>query len=168
MQMISADASTREITREFANLTPEKILRGKALDKDKYPSMARLKVTQGQEKTENAIAVVVGEAAVAFGEKMNIEDALDLAADIQAEYYYLTLEDVYIVMKRLKRQPMYGKLNLNKILTAFEQYKEERINKAAKMNWNNHLADKESPNKPEPKFHNPLMSPVTPGKKGRQ
>jgi hypothetical protein len=137
MRMISEDVSTREITRKFANLTPEKVLRGN------YPTMVRLKITQGEETTEKAIAVVVGEAAVAFGEKMDWEVALNLAAEIQTEYYYMTLEDVYIVMNRLKRQPLYGKLTLNKILTGFEQYRQERIAKAADMNYNNHLANKE-------------------------
>jgi len=129
--------------------------------------MARLKVTQGQEKTENAIAVVIGEAAVAFGERMDVEDALDLAAEIQTEYYYLTLEDCYIVMSRLKRQPLYGKLTLNKILTAFEQYTAERVNTAANMNWNKHLAEKENPNAADRNI-SPLKSNVMPGKKGKR
>jgi len=159
--MISEDVSTRDITRNFASLTPERVLRGN------YPSMVRLKLTEGQETTEKAIAVVVGTAAVAFGEKMDWEMTLDLAAEIQTEYYYLTLEDCYIVMNRLKRQPLYGKLTLNKILTAFEQYTTERVNTAANMNWNKHLAEKENPNAADRNI-SPLRSRVTPGKKTKR
>ncbi|MFW6370974.1 MAG: hypothetical protein ACOC10_07205 [Bacteroidota bacterium] len=158
MQMISEDASTREITRKFANLTPAKVLRGN------YPSMVRLKITQGEETTEKAIAVVIGEAAVAFGEKMDWEVALNLAAEIQTEYYFMSLEDCYIVMNRLKRQPLYGKLTLNKILTAFEQYKQERIKTASEMNYNHHLAEKENPQAADREV-SMLNSPVNPGRK---
>jgi hypothetical protein len=157
MQMISDNASTREIARSFSNLTPEKVIRGK------YPSLVSLKTKIGQEKTEKAIAILVGDAAVAFGEKIDYELALDLAAEIQTEYYYLTLEDCYIVMNRLKRQPLYGKLTLNKILTAFEQYTTERINTAAEMNWNKHLAEKENPNAADRNI-SPLNSRMMPGK----
>lgn len=140
MRMISDQASTRDIIRSFANLTPEKVIRGK------YPSMVRLKNEMGRDKTEQAVAILVLDASVAFGEEIDKDSALDLAAEIQTEYYYLTLEDCYVVLNRLKRQPIYGKLNLNKILTAFEQYNAERLQKAAEMNYNHHLAEKENPN----------------------
>ena len=152
--MISANASTREIARSFGSITPEKIIRGN------YKSLASIKREIGQEKTEKAIAILIGDAAMAFGEKMDYELALDLAAEIQTEFYYMTLEDCYVVLSKLKRQPLYGKLTLNKILTAFEQYQEERINVAEKMNFNAHLAVKENPNANDRDI-SPLKSDIT-------
>lgn len=138
--MLSANASRREIARSFASITPETVIRGN------YPSIVRLKLKKGEEKTEEAIAILINDAALAFGENMDEELLLELAAEVQTQYYYMSLEDCYLVLNRLKRQPLYGKLTLNKILSAFEQYQKERVQKAAEMSYNQHLANKENPN----------------------
>lgn len=161
MQMISDQASTREITRSFADLTPEKVIRGK------FPALSRLKKEMGQEKTEQAVAILVLDASVAFGEEIDKESALDLAAEVQTQYYYMSLEDCYVVLNRLKRQPIYGKLNLNKILSAFEQYQKERIQKAEEMNYNHHLAEKENPDADDRDI-SLLKSPLKQTKKRRK
>ncbi len=137
--MLSANASRREIARSFADITPETVIRGK------YPSIVQLKHKKGEEKTEQAIAILISDAALAFGEEMDESLLLELAAEVQTQYYYMSMEDCYLVLNRLKRKPMYGKLTLNKILAEFEQYQTERMQKAAEMNYNEHLAQKENP-----------------------
>jgi len=134
MRMISANASNRELVRSFANLTPEKVVRGG------FPSMALLKKEHGQDKIEDALAILIVEASLSFGDGFNKERAYDLAAEVITAYYYLTLEDCIIVLNRLKRTDIYGKFTPNKILAAFENYDKERFEIADELNYNKHLS----------------------------
>lgn len=88
---------------------------------------------------ESALAVLVVEAASYFSEPISKESALVIAAEITTEYYWFSLEDVYIVLQGMKRKPMYGKLTPHKVLTELNEYREERLNAAAKRREEEHM-----------------------------
>ncbi len=134
--MIYAGASNRELVKAFVKLTPEKVLGGG------FPSMAKLKKQEGEKKLSEALAIIIIETSVAFGEAMRQDMALDLATEILTDYYYLTLEDCFLVLNRLKRTKVF-KLTINVVLTAFESYDSERIKMIDDNNYSEHLSHKE-------------------------
>ena len=134
MQMISEGTSRVEIARKYTSITPTTILNSN------FPSLARLRKERSAEEVERAIAILLIDASRAFGEPIDKETALETAVEIHTRYYYLTLEDCYLVLSRMKSKPLYGKLSSNKFLTEFEAYGAERIQLADQMSYNNHLA----------------------------
>ncbi|MBS2100690.1 hypothetical protein [Carboxylicivirga linearis] len=135
--MISAGASSRDLIKAFANLTPERVLGGN------YKSMALIRKEEGEEKAEQALAILLADTALAFGESLTKEMALYFATEILNAYYWLSLEDCFIVLNRIKRGKLYGKLNLNTFLNAFETYNKERLNMADDLSFSKHLEIKE-------------------------
>lgn len=141
LPMIFAGASNRDLVKQFVKLTPEKVLGGN------YPSMAKIKKQEGEKKLSEALAIIIIETSVAFGEAMNQHIALDLAIEILTDYYYLTLEDCFLVLNRLKRTKVF-KLTINVVLTAFENYDNERLKIIDDNNYSQHLSIKEERGKP--------------------
>ncbi len=139
--MISAGASNRDLIKAFSKLTPEKILRGN------FPCMSKLKKEEGEQKLTDALAIIIVEASLSFGEGMNETRALDLATEILTDYYYLTLEDCFIVLNRLKRTKVF-KFTINVVLTAFEKYDQERFKIIDDNNYSDHLSRKENRSNP--------------------
>ncbi len=130
--MLFAGASNREIIRQFATLTTEKIIRSK------FPSIALIRRKNGEEKTEKALAVLLADSAMAFGEELSPEQALYFASEISSEFYFLTFEECFIVLQKLKKSKLYGKLCLNTFLTAFDDYANERMKIIERINYNEH------------------------------
>ncbi|HSW64960.1 MAG TPA: hypothetical protein VLH56_16860 [Dissulfurispiraceae bacterium] len=137
MQMISGGASKSDLVRAFGHLTLELAL------EEGYPSLARLAATHGADKTEKALAVVLLEASAAFESSIEKEAALELAIEIKARYFYMSLEECYVCMQELKSQKIFGRLTPNKALAAMSDYAERRIQLAAQQSLNRHLALKE-------------------------
>ena len=134
MQMISAGSSRVDIVKHFATITPAKVLNGS------FPSLARLKKELGENKVETALAILIIDTSKAFDEQLEKDTALELAAEVHATYYYYTLEECFIILQKFKHQQLYGKLTLNKILAAFEEYNKERMTLADDISYNAHLA----------------------------
>ncbi len=135
--MIFAGASNRDLIKAFSKLTPEKILGGN------FPCMSKLKKEEGEQRLTEALAIIIIDASWSFGEGMNKERALDLATEILSDYYYLTLEDCFIVLNRLKRTKVF-KFTINVVLTAFEKYDQERFKIIDDSNYSKHLSKKEN------------------------
>lgn len=136
--MISGGASRRDLVKAFSSLTPERVLGGN------YPSMAKIRKEEGEEKTERALAILIADTAKAFGESPNEEQAFYYANEILNAFYYLSLEDCFIVLNRIKRGKLFGKLTLNTFLNAFETYDNERLKIADEQSYNAHLSIKEA------------------------
>lgn len=134
MQMISAKASRRELVRHFATLTPERVLNDGG-----YPSLARLKKENKPEAVETALAILIIDASRAFDTPLDRETAMEIALEVHTRYYYITLEECYMVLQRMKSKPAYGKLNMNKYLQEFEAYSAQRTAMADDMSYNRHL-----------------------------
>lgn len=149
LQVIS-EKTSREITKQFGSLTTEKILEGN------YPSLAKIKKEKGEEYSEKITAVLVLDTAKFFDSNMDIETAKDVAVEIGTMHYYLTLEDLFIVLQEMKQSEQFGKLTPHKILVACKKYSENRMETAAKINYNKHLQLKEgrgtSTNEPDEAF----------------
>ncbi len=138
MQMILEGNSRTEIIRHHSQLSIKKIIT------NNYPGMASLKKHYGEESLEKALAILLIDASRAFDTPLNRENAMEIALEIHTRYYYLSLEDCYYVLKTMKSKPIYGKLNMNKILCEFEQYEKERITFSENMNYNQHLSQSDS------------------------
>ena len=135
-QMISEGASNRKLIRQFVKLTPEKILRGN------FPSMALLRKNEGEQKLSEVLAIILIETSLSFGDGMNKETAFDLATEILVDYYYLSLEDCFVVLNRLKRAKVF-KFTINVVLNAFENYDNERLKIIDDNSYSQHLSIKE-------------------------
>jgi len=136
MQMISGGASNRDLIRHFVKYTPEKVLGGN------FPSMALLKKEKGEQKLSDALAIIIIETSLSFGDGMNEKTALDLATEILVDYYYLSLEDCFVVLNRLKRAKVF-KFTINVVLNAFESYDKERLKMIDDNSYSQHLSIKE-------------------------
>lgn len=141
--MICANASNRALVKEFGALTTEKII------ERNYPAIGALQLEHKPERVHDAIAIIVAEASTYFEEPMHQEKALDIAVEITAQYYWLTLEDVMLTLRDLKHQKLYGKLTPNKVLAAIADHANRRADIAGQMSLNKHLATKH-PRGPEP------------------
>lgn len=136
--MIFEQNSNRMLIRQFVKLTPEQVLRGG------YPSMALLRKNEGEEKLTDALAIILIDTSMSFGDAINRETAYDLAVEIHTDYYYLTLEDCLIVLNRLKRAKVF-KFTINVVLNAFETYDKERLKMIDDNAYSEHLSIKEAP-----------------------
>lgn len=132
--MISAGASRAELVRHYATLTPEAIL------KQDVTSLARLRKEYGTNEVETALTIMVLDASMAFETAIDKQMALELAAELHSTFYWLSLEDCFVALQRLRRKPLFGKLDANKILAAFEEYNQERMTIADEISYNRHLA----------------------------
>jgi hypothetical protein len=130
------EKSRRDIVRHFASLTPNKILKGS------YPSMAVLRKQHESEKIENVLGVLIQDASRAFGNAWSDDQCVELSTEILSMYYYLSLEDCYLVLQRVKRSKVYGLFCMNTILQAFNDYDQERYTKADDLAYSKHLSQK--------------------------
>ena len=134
MQMISGGTSRVEIARRYGAITPATILKGS------FDSLARLRKERSPEEVETALAILLIDASRAFDSLLDKETAFEIAIAVHTRYYYLTLEDCYLVLERMKTKIIYGKLTMNKFLAEFEAYAAERIEMADDISYNSHLA----------------------------
>lgn len=132
--MICEGASRVDLIRQYGTLTPDRIIQ------EDYTSMARLRRVHGNERVENALAIMVIEASTAFESPIDKALALELAAEVHTTYYWLSLEDCFVILQQMRRKKLFGKLDLNKILVEFDEYCRERISLADNLRYNQHLA----------------------------
>lgn len=139
MQLISEGNATKtELLRHFAALTPSDIV-GSG-----YPSVALLKKKHGHLRVEKIVASLLIDTGSYFEKSLNKDEAIELAIEINARHYYLSLEDIYVAMQGFKQKPIYGTLTHNKILAHIQSYTESRIALAEQQSYNHHLAQKDN------------------------
>lgn len=138
MEMMLRHQSSLEIIEAMRNLSVGDVL-GKG-----YPAISGLKKTHGKQRVHHALAALISDTGAYFENSLTEAATIEVATEISLNYYYLSMEDVYILLNRLKRTPLYGKLTPNKILTVADQYARDRLELAATRSVNDHLAKKEN------------------------
>jgi hypothetical protein len=104
--------------------------------------MAVLRKQHESEKIENVLGVLIQDASRAFGNAWSDDQCVELSTEILSMYYYLSLEDCYLVLQRVKRSKVYGLFCMNTILQAFNDYDQERYTKADDLAYSKHLSQK--------------------------
>lgn len=131
-------ASKVEMIKAFGNLTLDTIV------KNKYPAIGALERYYGVEKTEKVVSIILHDMSSSFKGILNADDVDELTAEITSGIYRnLSLEDIYLVCRNLKRSKLHGKLDQNKLLNAMDDHLNERIEKIRLTSLNDHLANKE-------------------------
>jgi hypothetical protein len=138
MQLILEAKSKTDIITALGNLSVADVVDAG------YPALAYLRRPDvyGPEAVINVLALLIIEGTSVYEAAIPKEAARELAIEISACYYYLALEDVYVVLQQLKRSNLYGKLTPAKILHAVETHTEERARIAAEKSLNEHLSHK--------------------------
>jgi hypothetical protein len=137
MELITSKAATVDIVRAKADLSIARIL------ETKPPALSLLRKQYSPEKVEAAIAILMIDTSTWFSAPMPQEQAQELAAEITATNYWLSLEDVFLILQRLKRKELYGKLTPNKVMLELAAYTSERLNESAQRSYHQHLDSKE-------------------------
>ena len=133
MRHVLEGASKTDLVRAWGRLTIADVVG------NGYPALSKLQRTYGRDKVETTLAVLLVEASGYFADRLPKEQAKEIAVEITTEYYWFTLEDVYVVLQRMKRKSLYGKLTPNKVLTELDAYREERLELAARRNEEEHM-----------------------------
>ncbi len=138
--MILDDAPRVEMIRALGGLTVADVLDAK------FPSIASLRRPEafGRKKVEEVTASIIIDASGYFEQSISAETAIEMAAEIGATYYYLSLEDIYVCLQQFKRATLFGRNTPNKILNAVEEYNAQRLKLSEERSLNAHLARKES------------------------
>ncbi len=139
MPMLSDNVSRRDILRHFSGLTFKKVIEGQ------FTSISTLRKNYGVPELERVLAILILDAAKAFGDTLTPDDGLELATEIQSTYYYLSLEDCFLVMQKVKRQKLFGKFCFNTVLQAFDEYDKDRYTKADEISYRIHQKVKDEP-----------------------
>ncbi len=137
-EMMIAKAPNRALVQHFGKLTTEQVIKGN------YTAIAQLQLDHRPELVHKWLAILVNEASTYFEEPIKKERALDIAVEITAKYYYLTLEDIMITLRDLKHTKLFGKLTANKVLAAIATHANQRAEIAGQMSLNAHLAQKQT------------------------
>lgn len=137
MEMLINKANNSDIIKAMAGITI-------ADTAGKFPSISQLNLLYTPQRVETAITALIVDAGGYFENTLTPTQARDVAVEISTQYYYLSLEDVYLALQRLKSGQIYGKLTPNKLLNAATTYANERLELAAQRSLNAHLAQKDS------------------------
>ena len=140
MQLISDGADKAGILKALSSLVVADILGAG------YPTIAALRKPEihGPQRVHGVLASLIVDASGYFEQAIDKETAIELAIEIGAEFYYLTLEDVFVCLQKLKREKVYGKLTANKVLNAMSLYAEGRISLAEQKSLEAHAHSTDS------------------------
>lgn len=106
-----------------------------------FPSLARLRADFGSDKIETVIKLHL----IDLRENLNLKRPLrdnqidNIAREIVAEFYTLTIPDVYLVFRQAKTGiygDFYDSLDMPKVMQWFRQYFEDRCQAAAQDSIN--------------------------------
>lgn len=138
MQLILEGNSNRDLVRSHGSMTMVQ-----AMNKH-VPGIGKMVRSEGRERVEKVVAVMLQETSSYFDEQMGKEQALDIAAELTTKYAGIKLEDLWVCLNDLKSSEIYGKLTSNKVLSAMKKYMDRRLELAAQQSLNEHLARQES------------------------
>ncbi len=137
MQLILEGSSNRDLVRSHGSMTMVQ-----AMNKH-VPGIGKMVRSEGRERVEKVVAVMLQETSSYFDEQMGKEQALDIAAELTTKYAGIKLEDLWVCLNELKSSEIYGKLTSNKVLSAMRKYMDRRLELAAQQSLNEHLARQE-------------------------
>lgn len=116
-------------------------------NRDKYPSLAVLRRDNGSKKIEAIIKLYL----IDLCENVNLTRPLgdaqveNIAREIVAEYYNLTIADVHVIFRQAKTGEygdFFGSLDMPKVMTWFREYFNNRCELGAELSENNRVYDK--------------------------
>lgn len=150
----TTELQTTSNNKQLTPLNPERIGRelrairtaGDALrlaetDREKYPSLARLRRDFGEDKIEAVVILYLIDLCDNLNLKRPLNDTQvkNIAREIVAEFYALTIADVYLIFRRAKTGDfgeLYDSLDMPKVLSWFRAYFSERCEVAAQSSIN--------------------------------
>lgn len=139
MQLSLEKASKFDMIRVFSNLTLSTIV------ENKYPTVGSLLRNYGTEKVEKVVSIMLNDLSESFKGVLNTTDVEELTVEITSSIYRnLSLEDIYLVCRNVKKSKLHGKLDQNKFLNALDNHLNERTDKIAQKSLNTHLSTKET------------------------
>lgn len=105
-------------------------------ERDKYPSLARLRRDFGEDKIEAVVILYLIDLCDNLNLKRPLNDTQvkNIAREIVAEFYALTIADVYLIFRRAKTGgfgDFFDSLDMPKVLSWFRAYFAERCEAAA-------------------------------------
>lgn len=117
------------------------------LSREQNPSLARLRADYGEEAIEDIIRLYLIDLSENVNLKRPLRDSQvdNIAREVVAEYYSLTIADVHIIFRKAKRGEygvLYESLDTPKVMTWFRDYFAERCQTGADMSVNNQFYDK--------------------------
>ncbi len=128
MKMVIAGASNVDMIRQFGKISIHQIV------SSKFPKIGELRRVQGLKKTESAIGILLSQLSRSFDNALSRDDIMELCAEITSSHLLsLTLEDIFFVCRNIKRTNQFGKLNLNKVLSALDKHLNERCMVAGEL-----------------------------------
>lgn len=116
-------------------------------NRDKYPSLAVLRRDNGTKKIEAIIKLYL----IDLCENVNLTRPLrdtqieNIAREIVAEYYNLTIADVHVIFRKAKTGEygdFFGSLDMPKVMSWFREYFADRCSLAAQDSTHNQFYDK--------------------------
>lgn len=108
------------------------------------PSMARLRRELGEEKVEAAIATLLEHGFKQYLQSVDDELLLEISREVvYGPYYYLSIEDVYIVLRDLIRNGKQFRLTPAMVYKALADYADIRLAAAERNSESRNLALKQ-------------------------
>lgn len=137
-EILSRKGSKIDLIKNFGNLTMRQIV------VEKPAAIGKLRRLSNAKAVERASAMLFADLSGSFAGELSREQILELNAELHhSSYRNLSLEDLYLICRRIKVSDVYGKLTINKVLRTIDNYWNEKQNEAAKYHYNKHLAVKE-------------------------
>ena len=174
--LVLSGATKRELVMNFNKLTTKDILsnadrmitvtdsEGNEHKRKQYPSIAVIRKGIGEQKISAIIGKLIINVYQKFNNEMDEDTVFELAFEIQTDYYYLTIEDVYICLKELGRKREHKNMNSNIILREVESYSENRKEMAAQLSLEGHSnlfkADEHEAQRLKTRILHPKKTPV--------
>lgn len=140
-------------------------------DRDKYPSLARLRASYGTEKIEAVIKLHL----IDLQNNVNLKRPLrpvqidNIAREVVASFYSLTIADIHVIFRKAKigeYGEFYESLDMPKVMSWFREYFDNRCELGASQSINSQFYDKGDNMTPErmTKHFDTLQSKFNKGK----
>lgn len=133
--LMKQQANNVEIMRHYGTMTIKDIVAA-----DNLKGLRQLATEHSEKVTITAVGVLLIDASKSFDKKWSMDKAKEVATEIYfSKYYYLSLEDIYVVLNRIKEyEHQFNAVILRKNL---RKYAEIRLTLAEKATYNKHLAN---------------------------
>lgn len=123
-------------------------------NRDKYPSLAVLRRDNGSKKIEAIIKLYLIDLCENVNLTRPLRDAQveNIAREIVAEYYNLTIADVHVIFRQAKTGEygdFFGSLDMPKVMTWFREYFADRCTLAAQASVSGRFRDANDPRQSE-------------------
>jgi len=137
-QKVLEKASKRDLIRQFGTLSVQSII------KDEYPTIGQLKRTYPVKQLEKVCSVILADLSESFNGELEDDDIEEISAELNSTMIFLnlTIEDVFLACRDIKSSDTFGKLSVNKVLSAFKKHFDKRSNLIQNKNENEHLSHK--------------------------